>query len=146
VNNPLGVKENYEHALEFALYLSRFLSVSVSLDFPCTAQAFFLDHFSNHCQGLRHTFSEFCTKFDAVPLWDTSRNRTRQDKRLQIKGRKESALPFSCLTDFQIILALSSTLAQRYYNYFTDGSTSPGYYGYSLVEERTMNGIQNFDS
>jgi hypothetical protein len=35
--------------------------VSVSLDFPCTAHAVFLDRVSNHCHGLRRTFSKFCT-------------------------------------------------------------------------------------
>jgi hypothetical protein len=49
----------------------------VSLKFPCTAHAFFLKRLSNHCQGLRSTFSEICTKFDAVPLSDPSRNRIR---------------------------------------------------------------------
>jgi hypothetical protein len=33
-----------------------------SLDFPCTAHAFFPERLSNHCQGLHHTFSEICTK------------------------------------------------------------------------------------
>jgi hypothetical protein len=33
VNNPLDVKENDEHAFDFALHLSRRFSVSVSLDF-----------------------------------------------------------------------------------------------------------------
>jgi hypothetical protein len=33
--------EDDEHTLEFTLYLSRLFSVSVSLDFPCTAHAFF---------------------------------------------------------------------------------------------------------
>jgi hypothetical protein len=40
------------------------------------------------CQGLRHIFSEICTKFEAVPLSDPSRNRMRPDTRFQIKGRK----------------------------------------------------------
>jgi hypothetical protein len=43
---------------------------------------------SNHCQDFRRTFSDICTKSDAVPLLDPSRNRI---KRLQIKGRKKSA-------------------------------------------------------
>jgi hypothetical protein len=29
---------------------------------------------TNHCQGLHRTFSEICTKSDAVPLSDPSRN------------------------------------------------------------------------
>jgi hypothetical protein len=32
VNNRLDIKENYEHALDFAFYLSGLFSVSVSLD------------------------------------------------------------------------------------------------------------------
>jgi hypothetical protein len=46
-------------------------SVSVSLDFPCTAHAFFPESLSNHCQDLHRTYPEICTKFDAVPLSDT---------------------------------------------------------------------------
>jgi hypothetical protein len=51
-----------------------FLSVVVSLDFLCTDHAFFPDPLSNHCQCLICTFSKICTTFDAVPLWDSSRN------------------------------------------------------------------------
>jgi hypothetical protein len=91
VNNPLDMKENDEHAHEFALDLPRLLSVSVSLDFPCTAHAFFPERLSKHCQGIRRTFSEICTKFDAVPLSDPSRYHIRPDARLQIKGRNKSA-------------------------------------------------------
>jgi hypothetical protein len=68
-------------------HASRF-SVSVSLDFPCTAHAFFPEHLSNHCQGLSRTFSEICTKCNAVPLSDPSRHRIRTDTRLQTEGRK----------------------------------------------------------
>jgi hypothetical protein len=50
-------------------------SVSVTLDFPFTAHAFLLECLFNHCQGLRRTFSKFCTKFDAVHLSDPWRNR-----------------------------------------------------------------------
>jgi hypothetical protein len=31
---PLDAKENYEHALDFALHLSRLFTVSVSSDWP----------------------------------------------------------------------------------------------------------------
>jgi hypothetical protein len=63
VNNPLDVKENYEHADNFALHLSLFLFLaSVSLGFPCRDHAFFPDCLSNHCQGLHHTFFKICKK------------------------------------------------------------------------------------
>jgi hypothetical protein len=65
----------------------------VSLDFPCTAHAFFPERLSNHCQGLCRTFSEICRNFYAVPLSDPSRNRTRPDTGLQIKERRKSARP-----------------------------------------------------
>jgi hypothetical protein len=83
VNNPLDANENDEHALDFVLHLSRLFSVSVGLGFPCTAHAFYLERLSNH-----RTFFETCTKFEAVLLSDPSRNSTR----IQIKGRKKSAL------------------------------------------------------
>jgi hypothetical protein len=60
-------------------------SVSVSLDFPCMAHAFFPEHLSNHC-----TFSKICTNFYAVPLSDTSWNCIRTDIQLQINGHKKS--------------------------------------------------------
>jgi hypothetical protein len=62
-------------------------SVLVTLDFPCTAHAFFSEFLSNHCHG-RSTFSETCTKSDAVPLSDPSWNHNRPHKRLQIKACK----------------------------------------------------------
>jgi hypothetical protein len=69
VNNPLDVKEDDEHALDFALHLSRRCR-PWSLDFPCTSHALFTEGLSNHCQCLRRTVSEICTTFDAVPLSD----------------------------------------------------------------------------
>jgi hypothetical protein len=36
-------------------------------------------------------------------------------------------------TDSQDMLVLSSTVASRYFNCYTDGSTHPGNYGYHLV-------------
>jgi hypothetical protein len=75
----------------------RLFSVSVSLGFPCTAHAFFPERVSNHCQGLRRTFTQICTKLDAVPLPDPPWNRIRPHTRLQIKGRKTSARPPSCV-------------------------------------------------
>jgi hypothetical protein len=83
-NNPLDIKENYEHFLDFALHLSRPLSVSVSLDFPCTAYAFFPERVSKHFQGLRSTYSEICTKFYEHSLSDPSRNRTPNKKDVKI--------------------------------------------------------------
>jgi hypothetical protein len=47
------------------------------------AHAIFPERLSNHFQGFRRTFSEICTKFDAVPLSDTSRNRIRADTLLK---------------------------------------------------------------
>jgi hypothetical protein len=69
-------------------HMSRLFSVSVSLDFQCTAHAFFPECLSNQCQGLRRNFPEIFTKSDAVPLSDPSRNPIRPDTRLQIIGRK----------------------------------------------------------
>jgi hypothetical protein len=68
-------------------------SVSVSLGFTCLAHAFFPERLSDRCQGLRSTFSEICTKFDAIPLLDPSYNCIRPFTQLQIKGRKKSEHP-----------------------------------------------------
>jgi hypothetical protein len=96
VNNPFDIKESDVHAFGFALHMSHHFFVSVSLDFPYAVHALFPERLSNHGQGLRCTLSEICTKCDAVPLSDPSRNRIRTPG-LQIKGRKKSACPPSCV-------------------------------------------------
>jgi hypothetical protein len=40
VDHPLDIKENDEHALDFAFHLSLLFSVPVILDFPRTVRAF----------------------------------------------------------------------------------------------------------
>jgi hypothetical protein len=37
VSNPFDIKENDAHVLDFSLHLTLHFSVSVNLDFPCTA-------------------------------------------------------------------------------------------------------------
>jgi hypothetical protein len=73
----------------------------------------------------------------SVPLSDPSRNRTRPDTQLQIEGRKKWARPHCyvkfCTLTHKILLVLSSIVASCYYNCCTNGSTSPGSYGYPLV-------------
>jgi hypothetical protein len=71
-------------------------SFSVGLDFPCTIHAFFPDRLPSHCQGLRGTSNEICTKLNAILLSGPSRNHIRPDRRLKINGRKKSAHPPSC--------------------------------------------------
>jgi hypothetical protein len=56
--------------LDFAFSPVSPFSVSVSLDFACTAHAFFPERLFNHCQGLCGTSSEICIRFDAVSLPD----------------------------------------------------------------------------
>jgi hypothetical protein len=68
VNNLLDVKENYDMVLTLLLICLAF-SFSVSSDFQRAAHVFFPKCLSNHCQGLRCTFSEIYTQFD-VPLSD----------------------------------------------------------------------------
>jgi hypothetical protein len=138
INNPLDVKENDEHALDFALQLLRIFLVcpelSMQFKHSCTAHAFFPERLSNNCQGLRCTSSEICTKFYDVPLSDPSWNRVRPDMRLEIKGRKISTstqLHEILYIDSQDVLVLSSIIASSYYNYCTESSISPGNYGYT---------------
>jgi hypothetical protein len=60
--NLLDVKENDEHAHDFALHLSRLFQPAlnqVCLSNILYAHAFFPDRLSNHCQGPRHTFPRF---------------------------------------------------------------------------------------
>jgi hypothetical protein len=77
VNNPLDVKENDEHALDFALHLSPFSAcpeLSMPFKHQCMVQVLFSEHLFNHWQGLCHTFSKICTKFDEHSLSDPSQN------------------------------------------------------------------------
>jgi hypothetical protein len=39
--------------------------LTLLINFPCLAYAFFPERLSNHCHGLRRTSSDICTKFDA---------------------------------------------------------------------------------
>jgi hypothetical protein len=104
--------------------------------FLCTTHTFFSECLSTHCQGLHRSFSEICTKFDAVPPFDPQQNHIRLHTWLKIKGRKKISLSSQLYdilyTDSQDMLILSSTIALRYYNCCTDGSTSHGNYGYPL--------------
>jgi hypothetical protein len=74
--NPHDVKESDEHAPDFALHRLHLFQFSVNQ--ACYshtlvhAHAFFSRSLPNPCQDLLHTFSEICTKFDAVPLSDAS--------------------------------------------------------------------------
>jgi hypothetical protein len=52
------------------------------------AYVFFHERLFSNCKGFRRSFSEICTKFDAVPLSGPSRNHIGPDTRLAIKGRK----------------------------------------------------------
>jgi hypothetical protein len=52
---------------------------------------------SNHCQGLRCTFSQICTKFDEVHLSGPSQNQIRPGTQLQMNGHTRSAHPPSCM-------------------------------------------------
>jgi hypothetical protein len=71
MNNFLDVKENGEHAHDFALHLPHlFWSRGV-----CTFRAWLMLSSPNACLIIARvcsTFSEICTKFDVVPLSDPS--------------------------------------------------------------------------
>jgi hypothetical protein len=88
---------HFHTAAVIFLFTCLAFSVLEALEFPRTAHDFFPEHLSNQFQGLRRTFSEIFTKIDAVPLSDPLRIRIRPDTRLQIKGRKNSAPPPSCV-------------------------------------------------
>jgi hypothetical protein len=78
-------------------------SVSVSLDMPfkhpCTAHACIPKLLPNHCQGLCHTFSEICTKFDVHTRCGIHRGIASW---LQVKGHKKSACPPSCMKSYTL--------------------------------------------
>jgi hypothetical protein len=78
----------------------------VSLNFPCTAHAFFPEHVLIISRIFVALLRRFTKKFDAVPLSDPSRSHIRPDTRPQIKGRKNEHVKFYTLT---------STICQYYY-------------------------------
>jgi hypothetical protein len=61
----------------------------------CMAHASFPERLSKHCQGLRCTFSEVCTKYDAHSLF-LCRITTGQMHDWKKKGIKIACLP-SCV-------------------------------------------------
>jgi hypothetical protein len=67
VNKPLDMKENDEHALDFALHPTRLFLSRWVWTFPLGAHSFFHERLCNHFQGLRLTFPKISTRFDAVP-------------------------------------------------------------------------------
>jgi hypothetical protein len=111
-------------------------SASASLDFPCKVHSSFPKRLSNHCQGLRHTFSEICTTFNAVPLSDPSRSLVRPDTQLQIKGRKNQHVHPAAWNFVHGLPRYASTVIYRCIavpQLLTDGSTSPWSYEYPHV-------------
>jgi hypothetical protein len=124
-NNPLDAKGYDKHALDYALHLSRLFSAcpepSMPFKHPCTAHVFFLERLSNHYQGLRHTFSNIYTKFDAVPLSDPSRNHSRPNTELQIEALKKSACPSSCVK-----FCILTPILCQYYHFQLNRTTETG--------------------
>jgi hypothetical protein len=72
------------HVLDIVLHIPGTFSVSASLRFPSTAHAFSPERLYNNFQHLRHTFSDICTKFDAVLLSDPSRGFIMPDTVLHV--------------------------------------------------------------
>jgi hypothetical protein len=64
MNNLLVVKENDEHVLGLALHCLAFFGLG-EFGFSVYGSCFLPERFPNHYQGLRCTFSEICTKFNA---------------------------------------------------------------------------------
>jgi hypothetical protein len=114
VNNPLDVKE-IEHALDFALHLSPF-SVSFCLDFPTGNSCFLLERLSNNCQGLRRTFSDICTKFDAAPSSDSSINHTHdcnyKDVKISMSTQLSEILYTGSRPDITTVAQMAATVPE----------------------------------
>jgi hypothetical protein len=89
VDNPFDVKEEWwAYSWLCSTPVSPFFGLGeFGLSVYCLC--FFSECLSNHCQGLRLTFPEICTKFEAVPLSDPSRNRVKPDTWLQKRGPKK---------------------------------------------------------
>jgi hypothetical protein len=85
VNNALDVKENDEHALDFALHLSclfqswRFSTFCVQLMLPSPTACLIIARVS------MTLFLRFAQNLMLIPLLDPSQNRIRRVTRLQTK-------------------------------------------------------------
>jgi hypothetical protein len=117
VINPLYVKENYECALYFAFQCSRSRRVRTC--------------HSNTGIQLMPSSPSAClitasvTTFDAVPSRDRIRPHTYTTPNKRMYEISTCTQLHEILyTDYQDVLVLSSTIASRYYNCSTDGSTS----------------------
>jgi hypothetical protein len=86
VKNSLDVIEIYEHTLDFVLHLSRLFRSVLSRACHSNTRVRLKLFSPKACliisKGPRRNFSEICTKFDAVLLWDPTRNLIRPDTRL----------------------------------------------------------------
>jgi hypothetical protein len=85
VNNPLDVKENYKHALDFALHLFAFLvcpKPSMPFQHQCMAHASFPEHlliiarasitpFPRNAQNLMHTHCWFYREIASGQIQDS---------------------------------------------------------------------------
>jgi hypothetical protein len=137
VKNRLDFKENDEHALAFALHLSRLFLFALNRACHSKTSVRLKISSPNTCLIMTRVFVELFPRFTskiscvlAVPLSDPSQNLLSPDTRFQIKGFKISTsnqLPEILLTDSKDMIV---TVSSRYYNYVTDGNTNPLNYGY----------------
>jgi hypothetical protein len=97
VSNPLDVKENDEHALDFDPHLSYLFQSRWVLTFPLGGLLLSLRVLivSPPLANSDNPGQEGCTL--AVPLLDPSQNCVRSDTRLEIKRCRKSARPPSCI-------------------------------------------------
>jgi hypothetical protein len=122
VNNPLDAQQKWWACSwpcfsTVSLFFFFFFFVSVKL---LCASCFLHERLCNHCPGLCCTFSKICTKFNAVPLSDPSRNRIRADMWLHIKEYKKIAfteLLEMLYTVSQDMLVLCIALVQLLYRW-----------------------------
>jgi hypothetical protein len=143
VNNLLDLKENDEHALDLALHLSRHFSVSVSWTFLIWLTLSSPNTCVITARASVALFPYICTKFDAVPLSDPSRNlmhifQIHNLKKKDVNISTSIQLHEILYTDSQNMYVLSSTVPSRYYNCCTVTSTSLRNHAYPLVNGRPI--------
>jgi hypothetical protein len=110
-------------------FASLHFSLSFDLPFkhPYTAPAFFPELLSNHWQVLSRIVSETYTKYEYYG--EIASGQIHGSKQKNVKIITSTQLRDIFYTDSHDIQVLSSTVASRYYNCFTDGRTSPRNYG-----------------
>jgi hypothetical protein len=149
VNTPLVLKENDEHAPDFVLHLSRIFRCALNrachsntgVQLMLSARnAFLIIARVSVAFFPRFAHNLSCSFVGSIAKPHQARCTTPNKRTYKISTSTQ--LRKILYTDSKDMLILSSTVASRYYNCCTDGSFSPGNYGYPIVLQKTRTSLK----